>query len=155
MAGLLSVQQPADPGPKPEPQGPDPRDPRLFCVRQFFLSKDCPAHLYAEDFIAAADENGLDWRLLPSIAFVESTGGKQTRNNNMFGWDNCDRRFATSREGIYYVAGRLSTSPLYHKKSLVQILETYNPNPEYSRLVQRVMGQIGPVHLDSAGRRLW
>ncbi len=152
MAGLLLVQQPADPGPRPEPPGPDPRDPRLFCVRQFFLSRDCPAHVYAPDFIAAADENGLDWRLLPSISFVESTGGKEARNNNMFGWDNCDQWFSTSREGIYHVAGRLGNSPLYRNKPLAQILRTYNPNPEYARVVQRVMNQLGPAHLVGAGR---
>lgn len=154
MAGLLAVQQPADPGPRPEPAGPDPRDPRLFCVRQFFLSRDCPAHVYAPDFIAAADENGLDWRLLPSISFVESTGGKEARNNNMFGWDNCETSFPTSRHGIYHVAGRLGNSPLYRNKSLAQILRTYNPNPEYARLVQHIMNQIGPAHLPAAGPSL-
>lgn len=147
MAGLLLVQQPADPGPRPEPPGPDPRDPRLFCVRQFFVTRNCPAHIYAADFIAAADDNGLDWRLLPSISFVESTGGKTARNNNMFGWDNCDRWFASSREGIYHVAGRLANSRMYRKKSIAQVLRTYNPNPEYARVVQSVMNQLGPAGL--------
>lgn len=151
MTGLLAVQQPADPGPRPEPAGPDPRDPRLYCVRQFFLAKDCPAHVYASDFIAAADDNSLDWRLLPSISFVESTGGKVARNNNMFGWDNCDQWFATSREGIYHVAGRLANSPLYRNKTLSQVLRTYNPNPEYARVVMRVMDQLGPADLVATG----
>jgi hypothetical protein len=152
MAGLVFVQQPADPGPRPEPEGPDPRDPRLFCIRQFFVSRDCPAHIYAEDFIAAADDNGLDWRLLPSISFVESTGGKTARNNNMFGWDNCDRWFATSREGIYHVAGRLANSQLYRNKSVAQVLRTYNPNPEYARVVLQVMNQLGPSDLPAVAR---
>lgn len=150
MAGLLLVQQPADPGPRPEPAGPDPRDPRLFCVRQFFVTRDCPAYVYAADFIAAADENGLDWRLLPSISFVESTGGKTARNNNMFGWDNCDQWFASSREGIYHVAGRLANSRLYRKKSVSQLLRTYNPKPEYARIVLSVMNQLGPADLAAA-----
>jgi hypothetical protein len=152
MAGLVLMQQPADPGPRPEPAGPDPRDPRLFCIRQFFVSRDCPAHIYAEDFIAAADDNGLDWRLLPSISFVESTGGKTARNNNMFGWDNCDRWFASSREGIYHVAGRLANSQLYRNKSVGQVLRTYNPNPEYARVVLQVMNQLGPSNLPAVAR---
>jgi len=152
MAGLVLMQQPADPGPRPEPAGPDPRDPRLFCIRQFFVSRDCPAHIYAEDFIAAADDNGLDWRLLPSISFVESTGGKTARNNNMFGWDNCDRWFASSREGIYHVAGRLANSHLYRNKSVAQVLRTYNPNPEYARVVLQVMSQLGPSDLPAVAR---
>lgn len=147
MAGLIFVQQPADPGPRPEPAGPDSRDPRLFCIRQFFVTRNCPAHEYAGDFIAAADENGLDWRLLPSISFVESTGGKAVRNNNMFGWDNSQQWFASSREGIYHVAGRLGNSPLYRNKSLNQVLRTYNPNPDYARVVLSVMDQLGPAHL--------
>lgn len=147
MAGLVLVQQPADPGPRPESAGPDSRDPRLFCIRQFFVSRDCPAYEYAGDFIAAADENGLDWRLLPSISFVESTGGKTARNNNMFGWDNADKWFPSSREGIYHVAGRLGSSPLYRNKDVRQLLRTYNPNPEYSRVVLNVMNQLGPAYL--------
>lgn len=147
MAGLVLVQQPADPGPRPEPSWPDSRDPRLFCIRQFFVTRNCPAHEYAEDFVAAADENGLDWRLLPSISFVESTGGKATRNNNMFGWDNAEQWFASSRAGIYHVAGRLGSSPLYRNKKVAQVLRIYNPNPDYARVVLGVMNQLGPAHL--------
>ncbi|MCS7043034.1 MAG: hypothetical protein NZR01_09600 [Bryobacteraceae bacterium] len=154
LAGLVAVQQPADPGPRPAPALPDPRDPRLYCVRQFFLTRDCPAHLYAEDFIAAADENGLDWRLLPSIAFIESTGGKEARNNNMFGWDNANWRFPDTRAGIYHVAGRLAHSPLYRNRDLRQILRIYNPNPEYAQNVLWVMGQLGPASLPPAGQSL-
>lgn len=151
LVGLVSVQQPADPGPRPAREVPDPRDPRLYCVRQFFLTRDCPVHVYAEDFIAAADENGLDWRLLPSIAFIESTGGKDARNNNIFGWDNCNWRFPDTRAGIYHVAGRLANSPLYRNRDLRQILRTYNPNPEYAHAVLRVMNQLGPSELPPAG----
>ncbi len=152
MACLLAAQQPADPGPRPEPAGPDPMDPRLYCIRQFFVTRDCPAHVYAADFVAAADENGLDWRLLPSLSFVESTGGKEARNNNMFGWDNADRWFVSSREGIYHVGGRLANSPLYRNKNLAQMLRTYNPNPEYARVVMRVMEQIGPAEMAAIQR---
>jgi len=154
LAGVVAVQQPADPGPRPAPAVPDPRDPRLYCIRQFFLTRDCPAHLYAEDFIAAADENGLDWRLLPSIAFVESTGGKDVRNNNMFGWDNSNWYFPDARAGIYHVAGRLAHSPLYRNRDPRRILRVYNPNPEYAQTVLWVMGQMGPSDLPAAGRAL-
>src|SRR5436305_15266307 len=52
---------------------PDPRAVRL----QKFLSRlQCPVSNLADEFIRAADENGLDWRLLPSIAVMESGGGK-------------------------------------------------------------------------------
>src|SRR5438552_9386520 len=67
---------------------PDYRnDPRLKSIRDFFRHGACPAERFAEVFLHAADLNNLDWRLLPSLSFVETTGGKTARNNNMFGWD--------------------------------------------------------------------
>jgi len=152
LTGLVIIQQSADPGPRPAPAAPDARDPRLYCIKQFFLANDCPAHVYAEDFILAADENGLDWRLLPGIAFIESTGGKEARNNNIFGWDNCNRYFPDTRAGIYHVAGRLANSPLYRNRDVRRILQVYNPNPEYARNVLWVMNQLGPADLPPAGR---
>src|SRR5947207_1069606 len=65
-------------------------DPRLPLLERFFESADAPAKAYSHIFLAEADHYDLDWRLLPSISFVESTGGKWAANNNMFGWD-CGR----------------------------------------------------------------
>lgn len=126
-------------------------DPRLIRIRQYFLERDCPAHQYAEDFLLAADRHNLDWRLLPSLSMIESTGGKEARNNNMFGWDNCNVRFSTHREGIYRVASRLAKSRFYKGKSLDKKLKTYNPRLEYGRKVKLVMAQLGPADLAPAG----
>jgi len=126
-------------------------DPRLIRIRQYFLERDCPAHQYAEDFVLAADRHELDWRLLPSLSMIESTGGKEARNNNMFGWDNCDVRFENSRQGIYHVASRLAQSRFYKGKSLDQTLKTYNPRRAYGKKVKLVMAQLGPPNLAPAG----
>jgi hypothetical protein len=126
-------------------------DPRLIRIRQYFIERDCPAHQYAEDFVLAADRHELDWRLLPSLSMIESTGGKEARNNNMFGWDNCDVRFVTNREGIYHVASRLAQSRFYKGKTLDQRLRTYNPRREYGKKVKLVMAQLGPADLVPAG----
>src|SRR5690242_15621001 len=70
-------------------QSPDYReDPRLTTLQKFFGKGNCPAKKYSGVFLEAADTYDLDWRLLPSISFVESTGGKAARNNNFFGWDS-------------------------------------------------------------------
>ena len=48
-------------------------------------------------FLEAADDYALDWRLLPSLSYVESTGGKAARNNNLFGWNSGRAQFPEPR----------------------------------------------------------
>lgn len=120
-------------------------DPRLSMLKRFFEASGAPAKAYAHVFLSAADYNQLDWRLLPSISFVETTGGKWARNNNLFGWD-CGRAVFTSiSEGIRRVAHHLGHSTRYKDKELDEILWAYNPNPEYSRIVKSVMDRIAPA----------
>ena len=122
-------------------------DPRLIRLKEFFAKWDCPLLDSAEDFLIAADRNDLDWRLLPSISFVESSGGKDYRNNNVFGWDSCRESFPSVRAGIHYVAAQLANSKLYKDKSVKMKLQIYNPQPEYSSRVHAVMRMLGPSEL--------
>lgn len=126
-------------------------DPRLSRVAQFFQSNDSPAADLAEDFLSAADRNGLDWRLLPSICFVETSGGKNCTHNNLFGWDSGRHKFASRRRGIHVVADRLSKSKLYTGKDLDSLLRTYNGEWGYASLVHAVMRSIGPPDLSTLG----
>jgi hypothetical protein len=121
------------------------RDPRELRLERYFADKDAPAQSYARDFIRAADRHNLDWRLLPSIAFVESTGGKAYKNNNMFGWANGDIRFRSVRDSIHIIAERLANSHYYKNKNLDGILYTYNPIPGYRERVKEVMEDLGPA----------
>lgn len=121
----------------------DPGDPRLQRLEQFFAERDCPLREAAADFLVAADRNDLDWRLLPSISIIESSGGKDYTNNNVFGWDSCRERFSSVREGIHYVAAQLANSKRYKDKSLDWKLRTYNPVPGYSMRVKAVMRTLG------------
>lgn len=119
-------------------------DPRLVRLKEFLHENDCPIKRLASDFIEAADKQDLDWRLLPSIAVVESGGGKRYKNNNVFGWGNCERRFPSVRAGIHIVAERLANSRLYRDKNIDQLLRTYNPEqPNYAQKVKAVMSLIG------------
>jgi len=119
-------------------------DPRLVRLQKFFAERDCPLRAVAADFLLAADRYALDWRLLPSISMIESSGGKDYRNNNVFGWDTPLQSFASVREGIHYVAAQLARSDRYKNKSLDGKLRTYNPNPAYSGKVKAVMQALGP-----------
>jgi len=146
-AGLLASTAVATPDPITA-EAVSQKDPRWILVKQFFLNNRAPAHVYTDDFLIAADKNGLDWRLLPSLSLVESGGGREARNNNLFGWDNCKVRFHTAKEGIYRVAFWLRNSGIYRSKtSTEQILWTYNPRKEYSQRVRALMAQLGPLEI--------
>ena len=121
-------------------QRQDPRADRL----KMFLA-DCPAADLVHVFLDAADEYNLDWRLLPSISLVESSGGKAAKNNNLFGWDAGRAEFSSLSAGIQRVAYFLANSSLYKNKSLDELLLTYNPNAEYAQKVKSVMQRIAPT----------
>lgn len=119
-------------------------DPRLQRLEQFFAERDCPLKEAAVDFLVAADQNHLDWRLLPSISMIESSGGKDFTNNNVFGWNSNKDSFPSVRAGIHYVASKLGSSKLYRGKDVDSKLQTYNPYPDYVARVKAVMRTIGP-----------
>ncbi|MEI9973487.1 MAG: hypothetical protein WDO73_16445 [Ignavibacteriota bacterium] len=134
------------PRPAPAPLKQEYRnDPRLTPLRQFFLRAECPAAEYAVDFLIVADEFALDWRLLPSLSFVESTGGKASLHNNLFGWDSGRAHFSSPSAAIRSVGSQLANSTLYRSKSLDEILATYNPNRDYPEKVKSVMRRIAAV----------
>ena len=119
-------------------------DPRLERLQAFFAQRECPLREVAADFLVAADRNDLDWRLLPSISIIESSGGKDYRKNNVFGWDSCRAGFTSVREGIDFVAAQLANSKQYRDKNLDDKLSTYNPLPDYPARVKAVMRKLGP-----------
>lgn len=124
------------------PETLDPEDSRFRRIKSFFKKRACPMERYAADLVAAADQHQLDWRLLPSLALVESSGGKVYINNNVFGWDIQNRKFSSVQAGIHVVAERLANSPYYRGKSLEDKLGTYNQYPGYAASVKRVMSQM-------------
>ena len=145
FAGMVTL--PAGVSPKQSRMVPVPsyrQDPRLKRLQKFFHRAGCPAQKYSGVFLEAADAYDLDWRLLPSISFVESTGGKAAKNNNLFGWDSGRAEFASPTEGIHTVGYRLAHSHLYRDKDVDEILATYNPNADYAEKVKSVMRRISP-----------
>jgi len=119
-------------------------DTRIEKLHSFFQKFDCPAVSHVMEFLDAADVYDLDWRLLPSISYVESTGGKLARNNNLFGWDSGRAQFASISSAIYDVGYRLAYSRLYKHKDLDALLATYNPDTDYADKVKSVMRRIAP-----------
>ena len=119
-------------------------DSRIVQVEKFFRSYRSPLAAYASDFLAAADTHHLDWRLLPSLAIIES-GGKAHANNNVFGWANGRYSFPNVRDSIHHLADMLNNGVVYRNKDLEGKLRTYNPrNLRYGAFVLSVMNQLGP-----------
>lgn len=147
LAALLGPGSAGNPQADPAtlPVKNKPADPRLARLRRFFLERKAPIHNLAEEFLAASDRHKLDWRLLPSISIVESGGGRQASNNNIFGWDSGRQRFHSVKEGIHHVAARLGSSKLYKNKSLNGILRTYNRHADYPPRVISVIQALGPA----------
>jgi len=147
FAGIVSVPPGTVPNRTSSEPVPDYRhDPRFESLTKFFHKADCPAEKYSSEFLRAADANALDWRLLPSLSFVETSGGKGARNNNLFGWDSGRARFPSPVDGIHAVGYLLKHSSVYKNKTLERLLAVYNPGAEeYVEKVKSVMRRISPT----------
>lgn len=142
LAGMLSIPVTVANAELPDPSSEYRNDPRLESLNKFFQAGDCPAQDFSEEFLRAADQHNLDWRLLPSISVVESGGGRNAKNNNLFGWDCGKAIFSSVRACIHDVARSLATSKLYRNKGVDEILRMYNPNASYPEAVKSVMRRI-------------
>jgi hypothetical protein len=143
----VAQAQPVRPIKPVQPVSADHRsaDPRAVRLKRFLGRLHCPIAPLADEFVNAADDNQLDWRLLPSISVIESGGGKAYRNNNIFGWNNGLQLFPTIRTGIHEVAYKLGRSSLYKNRDVVGKLRLYNPDTTYTDRVLAVMQRISPV----------
>ncbi len=131
---------------------------RAQAIDSYFAARKMPLHGTGMKFAKEADKHDLDWRLLPAIAVIETTGGKnlckslpKEKNKNPFGWGSCKIGFPTFDKAIEVIALNLSgdnpnTAKHYDGKTTKEILEKYNPpsvKPGYSNKVMGVMEAIG------------
>lgn len=83
-------------------------DNKAKILSKYLASYNSPLQYHAQDFIDASETYGLDWKLLPSIAGVESTFGKQIPGGfNAWGWGvygNQAIYFTSWREGMFTIA---------------------------------------------------
>jgi len=122
-------------------------DPRTIRLKKFLNKLHCPVAYLSEEFVRAADDNHLDWRLLPSIAIIESGGGKAyiREKNNIFGWGGGEVYFTSVSAGLHTVAHELGRAPLYRRHNSLGKLHLYNPDENYAQQVLAVMRRISPV----------
>jgi len=145
FAGVLGIAGVAAHADQDITKVPKKLDLRESVLRKFFREKHSPAQNYTEVFLAEADAHHLDWRLLPSLAFVESGGGKTSKGNNLFGWANGKQTFNSISEAVHTVANALSTGRRYRDKDTLGKLSTYNEHVDYPGMVMSIMRQISPT----------
>ena len=144
FAGVLGIATAAVQGDQDVTKNRKKYDLREVILRKFLRDKNCPDQEFTEVFIAEADAHGLDWRLLPSLAFVESGGGKTAKGNNLFGWANGKQTFSTIGEAIHTVASSLAHARAYRGKDTGGKLAAYNQGTDYTAMVLEIMRQISP-----------
>ncbi len=83
-------------------------DSRAEILAAYLAKFDSPLQYHAQDFIDASKIYSLDWKMLPAIAGVESTFGKQIPGGfNAWGWGVYGTQaiyFSSWREAIFTIA---------------------------------------------------
>ncbi len=127
-------------------------------IDAYFAERDMPLEGMGMKMVEEAENNEIDWRLLPAIAVRESTGGKNDCNkvkNNPFGWGSCKIGFDSLDKAIETVAHNLggnnpNTTKHYDNKTTKQILRAYNPPsivPRYAEQVISIMNAIDEAEI--------
>lgn len=105
-------------------------DPRVLKLEDYLKKQNSDLDAFASVFVKKADENSLDWRLLPAIAGVESTFAKfiPPQSSNPFGWGVYGQivtRFPSFKEAIETVADGLGNK---YPSDLSKIARIYCPS---------------------------
>jgi len=125
-------------------------DSRVELVRQFFAKYQSPLEPYAQHIVAAADQYGLDFRLLPAIAMQESNlcNKAPEGSNNCWGWGIYGGKI-TKFESYAYAIDIVTKSLAkeYKNKGLEtpeEIVQKYTPsdNGKWSFAVNHFMEQL-------------
>ena len=122
-------------------------DSRAKVLAEYFSKYNSPLEYQAQNFVDAADTYGVDWKLVPAIAGVESTFGKHIPGEyNAWGWGIYgDNRlgFNSWKHGIYTVTGGLKKG--YIDKGLTDpysMNRVYAASPTWGAKVSHFLGDI-------------
>lgn len=115
-------------------------------IRKYLTKRNSPLAEYAEEFIKAADEYGIDYRIVTAISIIESNGGRYNfKPHNAWGWGKSG--FGSWTEGIWAVSKGIgkyyskgATTPKWISKSYCP------PNADnWAKNVQGVMNEIASI----------
>lgn len=117
---------------------------RVENVRSYLTSRNSPLADYAQEFVNAANTYGIDYRLVPAISIIESSGGLHTfKPYNAWGWGKMT--FTSWTEGIWTVSKGMGK---YYSQGMTTprtIAPVYCPPSasSWATKVQGVMNTIG------------
>ena len=118
-------------------------DVRVEKIRKYLDQRNSPLADYAREFVAAADEYGIDYRIVASISIIESEGGKHTfKPYNAWGWGKSG--FSSWEEGIWTVSKGISKYYANGATTPKAISYSYCPpsSQSWATKVQYVMNQV-------------
>ena len=121
----------------------DPNSKKIENVKDYLSKRNSPLAEYAEVLVTAADEYGIDYRLVVAISIIESGGGKNCfRPHNAWGWGKMT--FESWEEGIYTVSKGLGKYYANGATTPALIAPSYCPPhaTKWAYNVQYVMNQI-------------
>jgi hypothetical protein len=126
-------------------------DYRVANLENYLESYNSPLSEYSIDFVAYADEYGLDYRMVPAISGVESTFGKRVPKNsyNAYGWANGEYRFTSWEDSIEHVSMTLKTKYIDRgATSITKIARRYAPpSATWASNVKYFVGKIDTLPL--------
>lgn len=122
-------------------------DNRAKILSEYLAQFNSPLQNHAQDFIEAADTYNLDWKMVASIAGVESTFGKHIPGGyNAWGWGVYGTQaiyFNSWRDGIFTVSKGLREN--YLNKGLTDpysINRIYAASPSWGKNVSYFMQDL-------------
>src|SRR5581483_7324345 len=122
---------------------------RIQILSSYLSAQNSPLAGNAKDFIESATKYNLDWRLLPSIAGVESSFGlaEPIGSYNSFGfgiYGNNYQTFSSYKNAIDTVAKTLSQTYIgqYKAQNIYQIGSLYATSPTWAQKVIYYMNDI-------------
>jgi len=131
-------------------QIPTPQDIRVKKLQGYLEKWNSPMSGEAETFVREADKNGLDWRLLPAIAGVESGFGKHIPpgSYNAYGWAvftgmSYGAAFKSWEDGITIVSQGLKDNYIDDGLTTIESIGyRYAASPVWASRVRYFMNEI-------------
>mgnify|MGYP003393774385 CR=1 FL=1 len=120
-------------------------DHRVEALEKVFEKYNSPLLPYASAYVQSADKHGVDWKLLPSIAGLESSFGKRLMpgSYNGYGWGGGHIYFASWEDGIDKINSSLALKYYGRGANTVwSIGPIYAESPTWAVRVNGFMNQI-------------
>jgi len=121
-------------------------DNRSIRLRKFLRDQGSPMQNSADELVKIADKHGLDWKMLPAIAGVESTFGQfiPSGSFNAYGWHNGRYYFSSWTDASTQVAAGINDKWGHLGRiNPWKIGPSYAENPAWASRVVHYMNIIG------------